>query len=231
MQVCAIACAVFSVTQCTNYGLYEKMADPESVLPETLTAFVLSLSTNGAMGSYTAGPLSQCNSSSGIFRADCACQTAATNNNLPMPKSGTYVAWMSLVATPFAWDMTCRIQGRPGTACAAPKKDARWKDTVGETIASSYTRLFSGALEKPVNRTESGSVLASGKAWTGTQPNGLVVGSDPSVDTCNDWTDGGSMTAYTGDPNLTDTQWTVYSSSSYCNASLTSIYCFAQMVP
>lgn len=230
MQVCAIACAVFSVTQCTNYGLYEKMADPESVLPETLTAFVLSMSTNGDMSLYTGGPLSQCNGYTGIFRADCACQTAATNNNLPMPKSGTYVAWMSLVAAPFAWDMTCRIQGRPGTACAAPKKDARWKDTVGETIASSYSRLFSGVLEKPVNRTESGSVFAGNKAWTGTQPNGLVVGSGASAATCDDWMDGSSMTAYTGDPAQTNAFWT-QDTSSLCSTSSNSVYCFAQMVP
>ncbi len=226
-----VVCVALTSTQCTNYGLYEKFADPESTLPEKLVAFVLSGSTNGAMDSYNAGLYVSCSSYSSIFRADCACQVAATNAGLPMPKSGKYVAWMSLAAPPLPWDMTCRIQGEMGTACAAPKKDASWKTTVGNTIASSRGRLFSGSLEAPLNRDQITGIVSNMKVWTGTNPDGTVAGSAGAA-TCDDWTNGSSYTATIGDPASNDSNWTQYSTSATCDGGgMTSIYCFGQMAP
>lgn len=219
-----------SLAHCTNYGLYEKMTDPDSLLPETLIAFTSdgSLKPNGNFGTSIPITYSACTSYSGIFAADCACQMMATNAGLPMPKSGKYVAWLSSAATPAAWDMTCRIQGKMGTGCSAPKKEALWKTSVGAPIASSFAQLFSGSIESPMDRTADGQVISPAvQIWTGTKPQGGVAGGAASY-TCSDWSNGSSSNATVGYSGSVDFNWSNTNTTVVCSNSL-QIYCFGQM--
>ncbi len=146
-------------------------------------AFTTSTTFTGALG--------------GLAGADAACNTAATNANLP----GTYVAWLSDNTN----DAFCRVQGKSGkkidncnavTAPAAgPWVRVETAAVPRKQFAPTIDKLTSGDREvyyPPVYNENGVEVTVSQRVWTGTDENGVVA-----ANTCNNWTYG-SSTAYRG---------------------------------
>ena len=217
-----ILSATLAVTQnCTNYDLLDQLENPGGGL--TLTAFAASATTTGDLSSYSAGIFVNCGGLAGLLRADCACQTMATNAGLPMPSSGKYIAFMSAAAA----DMTCRISGTtsPLVHCAIPSGGPNWATPDGKKIAKGYSGLLSGNLSNPLNITEYKTISSATLAWTGTQPGGQAFNNGTS--NCGDFTVGSVNQSVVGDPNSTTNSWLNTGTNTACTVPGT-MYCIAK---
>jgi len=222
MKVLATAIAVTLVTvNCSNYGLYDKMANPASITNsgQALLAFVSSMTTQPSFPAATstfATGFPACNSLTGLPQADCACMQMATQANLPVTQSG-YVAWLSISTA----DMTCRIQGVVNTHCTLPMGSGpAWVNTMGQTVAIGYGDLFGGILKNAIQFSQMKGPPADPVVWTGTSADGTNAASG----TCGDWTSGTGMY---GDSLSTSATWT-NNGSTACGGTPHSIYCFAR---
>ena len=147
-----------------------------------------------------------------VAAADNICQTLA--DNVPLDATnGPYRAWLSTTTTSPAIDGTWT------------KSSNEYRLVNGTKVAEDYTDLTDGSLDAPINRDESGNLVANAAVWTGTLPTGLVA---PA--TCVDWT---SIPPYPrgtiGFTGQAGGGWTRASDFDGC-ANLHRLYCF-QMGP
>ena len=142
----------------------------------------------------------------GLYGADQRCRMLAAIAMLP--NFATYRAWLS----------------DSNTAAADRILHSRGRYTLvnGLVVAADWDALISGALENPINVTESSEVSEGSRVWTGTLANGQpAFGSS----FCGDWSEkdffglGGS-----GIRNWTDANWSFFEHGGCPSAS--SIYCF-----
>lgn len=225
-KLLAIALVIFLGNACNNYNLLDKLENPGGTgsSQEKLLAFVASVTTDGIMSSYNAGLFVGCAGFTGQGRADCACQTMATNAALPKPKSGKYISFTSITGN----DMRCRIQGIIGAVlCPIPSGGPVWTNVNGVPVANGYAGLFSGSLMAPLDLTETKVTAASlgiTATWTGTNTDGSYNGTQNN---CSDWTITSVNSATTGQPTAQNANW-VNAGTTSCALGTTSVYCFAQ---
>ena len=142
---------------------------------------------------------------SGVFGADARCQSAASNASL----GGTFLTWIA--------DTVASSPASRFVQSTVP-----YVRVDGEQVAANYTALASGALDNPLNVTESGSTY-SGGVWTAV----VAGGTFPGNNTCNGWT-GFTSNQYGGYGNAsaTTSAWT-FTGSAGCNNQL-ALYCIEQ---
>lgn len=161
-------------------------------LPPAKTVFVTS---TAYMGSAIGG----------LGGADHHCNARAAAAGL----SGRYMAWLT--------DSTA------GTAPASRFDQATipYKLPTGTTTANNWADLIDSTLTTSINRDEFGALVASGKAWTNTAPNGTRQ----STNSCNDWSDD-LLVGVTGTTNMVNSSWTNNATELCLNASR--LYCVQQ---
>jgi hypothetical protein len=209
---------------CNNYGLLDKLENPGgSSAQQKLLAFVSSSVSTANFNSYNVGIFTSCAGFTGQGRADCACQVMAMNAGLPMPSSGKYISWTSIVGS----DMRCRMQGIYGapTCATLPAGGPTWSTTTGTMVANGYAGLFSGNLMGMLNVTEAKGIPPATDVWTGTNPDGTIAGTGATA-TCTDWTGAGN--GISGSTLSSNSAWTNNSGLQSCSSSSLPIYCFAQ---
>ncbi|MBV6494785.1 MAG: hypothetical protein LDLANPLL_02822 [Turneriella sp.] len=114
-RICVIAMILGIFFNCNNYGLVDKLENPENWNNRDdnevgeLYAFVADTQVVGASFSQFTNTPYNC-AGVGIAAADCACNYFAQTASLP----GSYVAWLSSSSE----DMTCRIFGQHASNCA-----------------------------------------------------------------------------------------------------------------
>ncbi len=228
INVLAITILTFISGACSNLGLLDKLENPGGTgsvsQGQALIAFLSSQSTNADLSSYTTGPFASCGGLTNLARADCACQTMATNAGLPMPMSGKYIAWLSSSSN----DMSCRLAGitSPLVSCTPPSGGPTWTNTNGQIIANGYGGIFGGSLMAPLNYTEAKVQASAGAlAWTGTGTDGKLTGTAATT-TCTDWSLAGS--AIGGLADAVNANWTNNSTPPSCSSGTAQIYCFAK---
>lgn len=215
-QTVLLVLAFFSAN-CTNYGLYDKLADPTSAFrSDRLHAFVSSVATIGDMsalgGNGCAG--------TGLAVADCYCQNTARNAGLLMSSTSKFVAFLS--SSPSISDMKCRIMGLSGLGgnCNPPGSPI-WYDTNKNPVAQGYGgSIFPSALLSPLNLTETKAITQAVFAWTGTLNTGLN-----SSSACSDWASTGGNGTVGAIGSITGA-WTDNAAPQACPTPLP-IYCFA----
>jgi hypothetical protein len=205
------------LTNCNNYGLYDKLADPEATkYSDRLHVFVSSVSTVGDMSGLAVNGCT----GSGLTVADCYCQATAKSAGLLMSSTSKFVAFLSSSAS----DMKCRIVGLTGAGGGCnPSGSPIWYDTNYKPVAQGYgSSVFPGALTSALNTTESRTITPALQAWTGTASTGLI---SSTANVCTDWTStAGSGTI--GAIGSTTAAWTDNGATQPC-ANSYPIYCFA----
>ncbi|MCC6600011.1 MAG: DUF1554 domain-containing protein [Crocinitomicaceae bacterium] len=149
----------------------------------------------------------------GLSGADNICQTRADAASL----GGTWKAWLS--------SSTQSVSSR-FTQYATP-----YRLVDGTLIANNWADLTDGAIQNPINKTESGTITPNGFVWTHTTTNGSSATSNPSQ-ICNNWTEatsGNTLVHCAGSPFQTNGDWTAgYSGCAYpCNLTAP-LFCFEQ---
>lgn len=211
-------------TQCNNYGLLDKLQNPDSTsssaAKETYTSnyyvFVSSWTTLGAMNGSPYN--SECSSSVGDGKADCACTRAAASRGLRRNSTHVFRAWLSTAGT----NAKCRIQGLPNGTCD-PGILVPWYNTNGQAVVTSYAGFAAGTLTTgvPVRFDEFGMDQGVTQVWTGTSATGTYSGTN-----CADWIDQSNTPSGTyGDRTATAAAWTT--STSFTCDNNARIYCVA----
>lgn len=152
----------------------------------------------------------------GLAGADAKCQMLAEAANLP----GTYMAWVS----------TDEVNGTPATRFT--QATVPYVKVDGVKVADNWTDLTDGALDSPINVTETGGAAPQGNVgcppgnptvWTATNQNGTLSN---QASTCGNWTstNGGSLWGRT---TAVDGSWTNWCSGGLCSWTA-AIYCVQQ---
>lgn len=194
--------------------------------------FVSSASVMGNM-QQTTGSVGAC-TGGGISAANCICNTLATTANLQPPGGDGYRAWLSDSNT----DALCNILGKSGfyPDCALGNHYVNYVDIYGTALFKSWDDLLNGKGPiAPIIYDEAGILMgAATPVWTATTDKGFsVVDGKPSVNSCNDWTEGaGASSGVTGNVGFAGSTWSAiplvpgpgYQTTS--SASPFQIYCF-----
>ena len=125
----------------------------------------------------------------GTAGADATCAQAASAAGV----AGTFAAWLSVTGT----DANTRI--------GASTQPYQLLD--GTAVAVNSAAFSSGALVAPVNRDETGSLVAPGDVWTNTNPDGTLN----AAGACGDFTSNAhasSPVPVAGSCGAADTTWT-----------------------
>jgi len=123
----------------------------------------------------------------GLAGADATCQSVA--DGVPALAGRTFKAWLSSSTVSAASRFT--------------QATVPYTRTDGVVVADNWADLVDGTLDAPINRTETGAtMIATRKAWTGTQTNGGINYPGSATNHCDDWTtsnppaNGGSYAGY-----------------------------------
>jgi hypothetical protein len=209
---------------CSNYGLADKLANPgsssTSTFKESFTnnyyVFVSSWTTLGAMNGSPYN--SDCSSSVGDGKADCACTRAAAARGLRRSSTHVFRAWLSTAGT----DAKCRVQSLPNGTCD-PGAVGPWFNLNGQTVVSSYSGFSAGTtIAANIRYDEFGIDQGPTQVWTGTNASGVNVASS----NCSDWTDQSTASGQYGDRTTNAAAWTTTGSSN-CGTGNFRIYCVA----
>ena len=138
--------------------------------------------------------------------ADAICQGIASTSGL----KNTFRAWMS------------DSSQYPADGARFTQSTQPYQLLNGTPVASSLGGLMSGTLLAPINRDESGNLVTSGLAWTGTRVDGQRA---PNAH-CTSWSDDTAPNvANAGDVTATGAAWT----ESLLSCALSGhLYCFEQ---
>ncbi|MBS0618207.1 MAG: hypothetical protein JSR44_08460 [Spirochaetes bacterium] len=232
MKVLATAIALTLIAvNCSNYGLYDKMANPASITNSgsgiSLQIFVGSTLTDGSMAPLASAGAAMGCSGTGFAAADCYCNFVAVSNGIAQPGQ-MYIAWLSTgsgAITPL--DMTCRIQGMSGVNCSIPQGSPTWKNRAGQVVANGYAQLFSGNLANAIQYDQTGAPLSSTSIFTATSMSGNSTGT-ACGNTPADWSSTGGSTATTGSSTATNANWTNMSTSGSCATPMSYVYCLGR---
>lgn len=94
----------------------------------------------------------------------------------------------------------------------------------GTVVADDWADLISGTINNKIDKTETGAAPPVPFAWTGTEPNGVVVAG--GTDSCSLWSDSGVASGRLGDTTKSDGEWTSAGALN-CDQELV-VYCFQQ---
>lgn len=149
---------------------------------------------------------------------DARCQAAADAANL----NGAYKAWLSFgSATPGSRFANVTRAG-PYRLTPNGSDGTNPPPLVVTDFATLIACSGSNCLQSPINRTETGGVVAGDpRAWTGTFPNGT---STPF--TCSGWTNDAEL-GVIGRSDLADSSWTNHGTS--LGGQALRLYCFQQV--
>jgi hypothetical protein len=180
-----LLCAALSLAYCNNYGLRDKLENPGGGGGGNFTSnFYIFVSSWETQGNMVGSPFPECNAlSTGLERADCACQRAASGRGFLRSPTHQFRAWLS-VSPPAQLDAICRIFGGT-TNCSLPAAGP-YLNTQGQTVAPGYFRFdvnANGNLSSAVQFDEFGNNLGLSAVWTGTSNTGLGSGVN-----CSNWT-------------------------------------------
>lgn len=148
----------------------------------------------------------------GLVGADALCRGLAVKSGLANGPS--FRAWLSSTSE----DPASRFYRHPG----------RYVLVNGLVVAEGWDELVSGALQNPINATETGQIPQA-LTWTGTLPDGTRR---PDSQQCEDWTSlQDDADGYFGVPSFADANWTMaapeYLNPGPCLA-MRALYCFEQ---
>jgi hypothetical protein len=199
-----LLCAALSLAYCNNYGLRDKLENPGGGGNFTSNFYIFASSWT-TQGDMSASPFPECNAlGTGLARADCACQRAATGRGLLRSPTHQFRAWLS-VSPPAQLDAICRIFGGT-TNCSLPIAGP-YLNTQGQIVTPSYSGFdvnANGDLSSAVQFDEFGNDLGLSAVWTGTLNNGL----DSTVN-CTNWTNSlAGFNGRAGVANSSISQWT-----------------------
>jgi hypothetical protein len=174
--------AALSLAYCNHYGMLDKLENPGGG-GNFASNFYIFASSWTTPGNMSVSPFPECNAlSTGLERADCACQRAATGRGLLRSPTHQFRAWLS-VSPPAQLDAICRIFG--GTiGCSLPIAGP-YLNTQGQMVGDGYYRFNvanHGNLSSAVQLDEFGNSVGTSAVWTGTQNTGGA-----STDHCNNW--------------------------------------------
>ena len=142
----------------------------------------------------------------GTAGAHSKCQALATAAGL----GGTFRAW---IASDF-WDSPKKLF----SSTTLP-----YQLVTGEQIADNFNDLTDGRLDSVLNKNESGNLHTVTSTWSSTIGSGEQGG---VASDCGDWTNGSTLSSYTGFISTTSFKWT-WNKSLACNWTLP-LYCFQQ---
>lgn len=137
----------------------------------------------------------------GMAGADLVCKALATAAGL----GGNWAAWLS------------NNGGLGPQAIDHVTSLGPWRLVSGEVVADTKVGLMSGTLKHAIDHDEKGVLVAPGRAWTGTGPNGQY-----STNDCDKWTNGSD--GRVGATDAVDGTWTSVSVDGCGN--LRHLYCF-----
>jgi hypothetical protein len=141
----------------------------------------------------------------GLAGADAKCQLAAERGAFSSLNGRTFRAWLS---TKTATAGARLVHGTGG-----------YRRLDNLVVASGWTALAGGQLERPIAMDENGTVITGGFVWTGTKPDGTAVDAN-----CGAWSSGASTsTGAVGKIGSTDARWS-YDSEVSC-ATNARLYC------
>ena len=144
----------------------------------------------------------------GLEGADATCQQRADAASL----GGIWTAWLSDEGV----DAVDRLSGNGPFVLVGSN----------ETIATNKAELVSGAIQNPINRSESGA-LTNGGVWTGTDSDGTKA---DSGNFCDGWTNAtNAFFGQTGSASSTNAFWT-NGNQVFCDvdAAPVRLFCFEQ---
>jgi hypothetical protein len=219
-----LLCATLSLAYCNNYGLLDRLENPGGSGGGNFTSnFYIFASSWTTQGNMSGSPFPECNAlGTGLDRADCACQRAASGRGLLRSPTHQFRAWLS-VSPPAQLDAICRIFGGT-TGCSSLPIAGPYLNTQGQTVAPGYFRFdvnANGDLSSAVQFDEFGNDLGLSAVWTGTLSNGL----DSTVN-CINWTSvSNSNNGQAGLANSSTSQWTNNANKS-CDT-YNRVYCVA----
>lgn len=159
------------------------------------------------------GELTSNLSSNGVLLADSYCRELALAANLGTPLDN-WTAWLSDANSSPSTRMDTSFRGW-----------YRLPNADGEpiAIAKGWEDLTDGSIEAPINRTETGEIASEPTAWTSTNAQGKLEGSNH----CNNWSVGLlQVKGIAGDPNATDSTWTVMNKNPFGCSGGGNLYCF-----
>jgi hypothetical protein len=222
-----LLCAALSLAYCNNYGMLDKLENPGGgasggASGNFASNFYIFASSWTTPGNMSVSPFPECNAlGTGLDRADCACQRAASGRGLLRSPTHQFRAWLS-VSPPAQLDAICRIFG--GTAGCTNSLPAAgpYLNTQGQTVAPAYDTFANGSLSSAVQFDEFGNSVVTSAVWTGTQNTGGA-----SNNHCNNW----NSTTYNGQAGRADSldnSWTAESIKPCGNSYR--IYCVASPV-
>jgi len=170
--------------------------------------FVTSATYTGALGSPGGG-------TAGLVGADQKCQSLANAAGLV----GSFKAWLS------GNDASIEARAR------LVHSTLQYALVTGTVIASNWTDLVDGNLLAPINRDETGSVVAASNVWTGTNSDGSVRNAGADCDDSNfsgsSWISGvNTVAGGYGVTTATNGGWT-NTNQQICNTP-NRLYCFQQ---
>lgn len=140
----------------------------------------------------------------GLVGGDAICQGLADDAGL----GGTWMAWLS--------ESVGESPSTRFTQATIP-----YRVVGGEPIAADWAALIDGTLDAPIDRDETGAVVADEiPVWTGTSPNGT-----PVTPCCEDWTSTASGSG-NGVKTATDGTWSFNGGMPCTNVA--HLYCFEQ---
>jgi hypothetical protein len=135
----------------------------------------------------------------GLAGGDLIC----TNLAIAAGLVGKWAAWLSVQGGPHA---TTRIAGT-----------GPWSLVTGEVVATTKAQLVSGALAHPIDKDEKGTLIPTGRVWTGSNASGLYETND-----CDKW--GTGANGRVGDLTSISATWTTVGVDA-CNQARR-LYCF-----
>lgn len=151
----------------------------------------------------------------GLNGADMKCQMAGAALN----PNGTFKAFLSDSTT----NAADRLAHNTGPYFLP---DPMMIQNFGMRVAGSWDELVAGGgvfLEHPIDTTEFGYPIPGGRAWTGSNANGLKQGPF-----CTDWTQFGTAQGTAGDANDVDLDWAALPTPVACSQDDLHLYCIEQ---
>jgi hypothetical protein len=227
-----LLCAALSLAYCNHYGMLDKLENPGGgasggASGNFASNFYIFASSWTTPGNMSGSPFPECNAlGTGLERADCACQHAASGRGLLRSPTHQFRAWLS-VSGPPQQHAICRIFGG-ATGCTGSLPIAGpYLNTKGHIVAPGYYRFdvfTNGTLVNAVQFDEFGNNLGLSAVWTGTGSNGQDFGVN-----CLNWTD--SSSSFNGQAGLANSftgTWT-QNATKTCDTP-NRIYCVASPV-